>query len=362
MAEILHVEEAKFWLPSEFLTDQEDILLKNIHEIPEYREESGWKVWRYENIEMDASEYNLNKNKKPNNFNQVVELTRQLGIQQKQRGGYGNNGIVGSPQSTLSQFNCHFGYSSGSSNGGSPNGASKVSSPTTQFAPGGNSLDLIYQAAAQVAQMKIKGGNGNNSSVVYNSFIQQLREEQILKHQQQHRGNLWSSNQSKNGSICQQPNHNGFTELNVGAYLENDQSSWPSLQYVMQKNIHKNCGNRPMLQNGGSGNGYFNSVKKSSAGTGVFLPRHFENNHIQYRANKKTGCSTTSFHGRGEMNNAHVSGGGCGQPKWQPSRTGGLYSDYDVQLAQKNAMLLHQMNARHVTLGHELGLPQEWTY
>ncbi|GAA0141460.1 hypothetical protein LIER_02597 [Lithospermum erythrorhizon] len=340
-------DEGEFWLPAEFLSD-EDILMSNKDNLNNNKNLNNFHF---------PSEFPFDFDQVVNSTNvedHLVELTRQLSLhkshQNYQRGNYAK---VGSPQSTLFQFG-------GSSNGGSPNDPSQVSSPTSHFAPASNSSDLIYQAAAQVARLKIK--QALNNSVLYNAYVQRVREEQILKHQQQ-RENVWSNNQSKD-FVIQQQKQNGFSGVNVGAYLENEKSVWPSLQCMMQQNQQKRSGN------GGSGNGHLSNVKKPSAGTGVFIPRLYGscineiNGGFETRKNKMTG-STTSLHGLGERSYPHVIGGGHALPQWQPRRGGGLCSDYELQLAHKNAMLMHQRSShlhQQVAISHELGLPQEWTY
>ncbi|KAG9138817.1 hypothetical protein Leryth_007448 [Lithospermum erythrorhizon] len=198
-----------------------------------------------------------------------------------------------------------------------------------------------------------------NNSVLYNAHVQRVREEQILKHQQQ-RENVWSNNQSKD-FIIQQQKQNGFSGVNVGAYLENEKSVWPSLQCMMQQNQQKRSGN------GGSGNGHLSNVKKPSAGTGATLLYGSSLMKLSglNRKIKMTGCSTTSLHGLGERSYPHAIGGGHALPQWQPRRGGGLCSDYELQLAHKNAMLMHRRSShlhQQVAISHELGLPQEWTY
>lgn len=66
--------------------------------------------------------------------------------------------LSGSPQSTLIQVGSWSGQSTMSSNG-SPNGPSQVSSPpTTPLGVNNDAWDLIYQAAGQVARLKMNGG------------------------------------------------------------------------------------------------------------------------------------------------------------------------------------------------------------
>lgn len=66
-------------------------------------------------------------------------------------------GLAGSPQSTLSGIGSWSGRSGGSSDG-SPNGSTRVPSPTTTpFSAGNDAWDVLYAAAGQVARLKMNG-------------------------------------------------------------------------------------------------------------------------------------------------------------------------------------------------------------
>lgn len=72
--------------------------------------------------------------------------------------------VSGSPQSTLTKVGSWSGRSTMSSNG-SPNGPSQVSSPpTTPLAVENDPWELIYQAAGQIARLKMSGADGFNSN------------------------------------------------------------------------------------------------------------------------------------------------------------------------------------------------------
>lgn len=63
--------------------------------------------------------------------------------------------VSGSPQSTLSGIGSWSGRSGGSSEG-SPNGSTRVPSPTTTPFPAGNDAwEVLYEAAGQVARLKM---------------------------------------------------------------------------------------------------------------------------------------------------------------------------------------------------------------
>lgn len=68
-------------------------------------------------------------------------------------------GLVGSPQSTLTGFGSWSGRSAGSGDG-SPNGYSRVPSPsTTPFDENNDPWEVIYAAAGQVARLKINNNH-----------------------------------------------------------------------------------------------------------------------------------------------------------------------------------------------------------
>lgn len=63
--------------------------------------------------------------------------------------------VSGSPQSTLSGIGSWSGRNGGSSEG-SPNGSTRVPSPTTTPFPAGNDAwEVLYEAAGQVARLKM---------------------------------------------------------------------------------------------------------------------------------------------------------------------------------------------------------------
>lgn len=66
--------------------------------------------------------------------------------------------MAGSPQSTLAGIGSWSGRSGGGSSDGSPNGSTRVPSPTTvPFSGGNDAWDVLYAAAGEVARLKMNG-------------------------------------------------------------------------------------------------------------------------------------------------------------------------------------------------------------
>ncbi|KAF5736614.1 hypothetical protein HS088_TW14G00759 [Tripterygium wilfordii] len=302
--------------------------------------------------------------------------------------------MAGSPESTL----IGAGNWSVSSNG-SPSG---VSSPMTQFGEGYNGWDLIYEAAGQVAKLKMtneapkvhssnfqareplgpsrsqnpvtpvrgtsQSGFTRNVSQM-NLQYQRARLEQLLKQQQQKQcASVWARQVDLNQRLQNQQIQNGGERafgfesgmcghpVTVGA----PQSTWPRLQQSPLRQSPQFAGHSQRLKPGmkttvGSGS----VVKRECAGTGVFLPRRFGNNPEPL---KRTGCSTAilpakvvhalnmSFDGM----NAHS--------HTQPSFNTVLPSDYDALVARRYAILSLQKRMLQQENHELLRLPQEWTY
>ncbi|XP_028097138.1 uncharacterized protein LOC114296998 isoform X2 [Camellia sinensis] len=302
--------------------------------------------------------------------------------------------LSGSPQSTLSAFE-------------SPNGPSPPTTP-----PGGNndSWDLIYEAAGQVARLKMNDEgppkprgllgppwslappplkNINTSfyanqclshNLSQSNHFEQARHDQMMKHQcssliwgRQTREGLFSQQnqlqqqmmgQNRGGRVV---NGGGF-ENNNGRYarpLGLPQSAWPPLQvqhknHQAQPSQHGSSGMRAVFL-GGSG------VKRECAGTGVFLPRRYGNNTTEPR--KKTGCSTALLPARVvqalNKNFDHMTVQAQVQAQAQARSNGSFIPDYDtLMMPRANAALTHQNRILRPEGGmnHELSLPQEWTY
>ncbi|KAG4962268.1 hypothetical protein JHK84_039365 [Glycine max] len=296
-------------------------------------------------------------------------------------------GLAGSPQSILSGIGSWSGRSGGSGDG-SPNGSSRVASPTTTPFEGSNdALDVLYAAAGQVARLKMNdevsskfdfqsrgvlGGlpppvaaenaffaNQGVSQVRY----QQVRTEQVLKQQC---GSVWGRQEKANWATQQhhQPQVQnrvrvlrefGYDYEAVNCTHVLPHSAWHPLQ-VKDQNTQQvpyfGSGSRPGLQ-GGSG-----VTKRGCAGTGVFLPR-------QYGAPPPESRKQTAAPVLVPAKVIHALNLKIDDLNSQPRFLGAFDVDYDALLARRNALLLQQKLSmlREEAANYEaLSLPQEWTY
>ncbi|XP_061343573.1 uncharacterized protein LOC133289602 [Gastrolobium bilobum] len=300
-------------------------------------------------------------------------------------------GLTGSPQSTLSGIGSWSVRSAGSGDG-SPNGSSRVPSPTP-FSAADDNWDVIYAAAGQVARLKMNrdaskfdfqnrgllgGGvlpppiaaenlaaalfaNQSLSQVQY----QRLRQEQVLKQQC---GSVWGRQGKASWSTQQQQQQQqqqvqnrvrefGYEYESVNSTRPLPQSAWHHPLQVKPQNQqilpHGGSGSRPVSQ-GGSG------VKRGCAGTGVFLPRQYGAPPPESR--KKTSCAPVLLPAKviHALNlNIDDLNATC-HPRF--SSTFGV--DYDALLARRNALLMQQKLSvrREEAANYEIRLPQEWTY
>ncbi|XAR66226.1 hypothetical protein NMG60_11012376 [Bertholletia excelsa] len=298
----------------------------------------------------------------------------------------------GSPQSTLGAVE---------SWSGSSNGPSQVPSPPTT-PPGGDNdaWDLIYAAAGQVARLKMNGGEGppgsrgflghsrsvappptksfNTGSYAHRCFPHDLSQTQIFEHARQNQvlkqqcSSVWGRPVQKNQFQQQVMSlnrggrvHGGGEFMTNGRYARPvglSQSAWPPLQVQNQDPPNRTA------QMGGSGmRAVFlggSGVKRGCAGTGVFLPRRFGNSPSESR--KKPGCSTALLPERVvQALNKNLDHMTVQAPSQPPARFNtDFVPDYDTMMARRNSFLTQQRSLRpEGAMTHDsLCLPQEWTY
>lgn len=301
-------------------------------------------------------------------------------------------GLAGSPQSILSGIGSWSGRSGGSGDG-SPNGSSRVPSPTTTpFKASNDAWDVLYEAAGQVARLKMYGdvssklefqnrgvlGGLPPHAVAGNAFLanqgisqvryQQVRAEQLLKQQQQQQcGSVWAK-QGKASWVTQQHQAQvqnrvrdlcefGYDYEGVKCARPLPHSAWHPLQVKQQNHQvpHFGSGSRPGLQAGSGVN------KRGCAGTGVFLPRQYGAPPPESR--KKTNCATPVLVPAKVIHALNLNIDDLNAAS-QPRFSGAFGVDYDALLARRNALLLQQKLSlrREEAANYELRLPQEWTY
>lgn len=284
-----------------------------------------------------------------------------------------SQGLVGSPQSTLTGIGSWSGRS-GVSGDGSPNGYSRVPSPsTTPFEENNDPWDVIYAAAGQVARLKMNNNSNNQvsqfdyqnnrgldthprASASFNQVQQQVRPKQQC-------GSVWGRQVKPNWLVQQQQQlqaRNRGCEFGLESVNMNVKCTrplcLPPLQVQHQNNRVQFGGSGSRVVPGGS------SVKRACGGTGVFLPRHYE---APSEPRKKTGCAPVLVPAKvvhalnlniDELN-------GTSQTRFSNA----FAVDYEAILARRNALLMQQMKQRlsvrrEEATNYEIRLPQEWTY
>ncbi|CAI0412195.1 unnamed protein product [Linum tenue] len=329
-------------------------------------------------------------------------LTQQLSFKSQK-----NRVVVGSPESTLNGL----GSMSVSSNG-SPNGASSPTTTTTPspFGAKNDTWDLIYEAAGQVARLKMAtaSSNGGASSKSCSNFQgipssgsfyplshnipQHMAQNQQLRHehaapkgqwpsvwerqqlQQQVKAANWQKFQPPQPQIsCSK----GVYESGRFVVRPPPQPlpAWPPLQtnraqYNQNQTLaSSNLGTRASA--GYVGGGFGSNSKRECAGTGVFLPRRYSNPTVDSKKKPApSACSAVLLpakvvHALNLNMEETASYSGQGQSRINAS----FAADYAVLLARRNALLAQQqqkraMLAESALISHEIGaaLPQEWTY
>ncbi|MCD7453827.1 hypothetical protein HAX54_022287 [Datura stramonium] len=404
-------EEPEFWLPSQFLTDDEIHMGRgNLLKMKGRKKEfSDLNFYFHTKCPHDFAPPVLGSpvesfvgstGTESDEEDALAGLTRQLNratlssnLPQHQ---IEKNWVYsGSPQSTLTQIGSGSCRSSGSSNG-SPNGPSQVSSPpTTPFGVQNDAWNLIYEAAGQVARLRMHGWLGltrNNqgipprsvhpvhpsasmkspNSCFTNTHFEQARRAQMGRQQ----SSCILNRQVTNGWFSKQPdcgNRGIRSRSEFGRFVESNQcgrvvggdSGLPleqKIQYQRQVGPGMRVGH---LNNAGG------VVKKRKcAGTGVFLPqRYCSQNPAGFR--KNPGCSTAWLPARvvESLNTDNINDFNA-IPQHQPHTPTqqwlhtGFLSCADILMARRNALLAQQRRNLQPegSMNFEMRLPQEWTY
>ncbi|KAE8671934.1 WAS/WASL-interacting protein family member 2, putative isoform 2 [Hibiscus syriacus] len=364
------MDDAEFWLPAEFLADDDGIMkkgnLKNENdgktgteswasshgfpsELP-YEFDSFGSVSALSSPVESVVESTETESSDEDEF--LAGLTRRLAYSTSQKltvatlssdKNEKNGALASSPRSTLSGL----AYLLSSSNN-SPIGPSQVPSPsTTPFCAQNDTWDLIYTAAGQVARLRLSNEVPKYTNFSHGYMLKLLELEwRMFVLARDFRNRTTAFVGFFNGRQVKASNWQaqGRIRNNVvgGRPLGLPQSSWPPLQVQsqpkqLQSQNHPGSGMRPMFIHGSRG------VKRECAGTGVFIPR----------------CSTALLPAKvvqalnlnfPNTNNRHV------QPRFDP----GFASSYDALVARRNALLTQAR--RNYRQEGSLNLPQEWTY
>ncbi|XP_021289286.1 uncharacterized protein LOC110420335 [Herrania umbratica] len=409
MADVL--DDGEFWLPPEFLTDDDLFLDKskaeNNHKNPKDGfglELDGSKSWFPYEFRHGFGSFGFSSDlsspiesvvgsteTESDEEDYLAGLTRQMAHSTLEDDPRRNDRVFASenskgwvlsrsPQSTLCAIGSGCGCKQGSSRG-SPNCQSRVSSP-----PG--TWDLLYAAAGEVARMRMNeesyGGFNNrgllgpparkpspnldvsgyyppHQSLSHQKLqaaqFQQLKQQQLMKQQN---ASVW-------GVQKQQHQHHHHVVQNRGRNSNSNRplglspSAWPPLQQPQQQQ------QQPQPQNGSGMRAVFlgnPTAKRECAGTGVFLPRRIG---TPGETRKKPACSTVLLPARVvQALNLNLDEIGA-QPQLHPRFNASFTADSDAALRLRsggNVFSNHkQRNFRpQQGMSQEVRLPQEWTY
>lgn len=285
--------------------------------------------------------------------------------------------MAGSPQSTLAGIGSWSGRSGGGSSEGSPNGSTRVPSPTTvPFSGGNDAWDVLYAAAGEVARLKMNGevkrgvlgglpsptmAENRAGAVFVNPNASHVQYQQV----KQERDSIWARHafaqaqaqaQAHVKAIQAQVQNRVYDYEGVECTRAMPRSAWHSPIQVKNQNnpvYFNGSGLRTGLQRG-------SGVKRGCGGTGVFLPRPYGTPLPESR--KKTSCAPVLVPAKViHALNLNINDFNGGR---QPRFSNDFGVDYDALLARRNALLMQQRlrMQREEAASYESRLPQEWTY
>ncbi|XP_023731624.1 uncharacterized protein LOC111879402 isoform X1 [Lactuca sativa] len=337
------MDDGMFWLPTEFLTD-DDVLVdfksgRNKGTSTMYGPDSDLSspvesVMGSTETESDEEDY----------LNELSRKLAQSTLEDNYWKTENSSGLEshhskstsvmsGSPQSTL--CGCKQTTSSRSTNRLSP--APPVTHTETAW-------DLLYAAAGEVARLRMADSNRNHIAPQAprripspNFQLQQLQAAQQLKqqqhqHQQQHYQQFIPPTRGRTSGGNMKP-----AALPL--------SAWPTLQQSQQQ-LPPGSGMRAVFL----GNP---TTKRECTGTGVFLPRQI--GAPAEPPKKRAGCSTVLLPERVlhalNLNLEAQNGSNGGRPCY----------DYDAEMRHRRSVLVAEQQRRR-QVEKDLRLPHEWTY
>ncbi|XP_075104498.1 uncharacterized protein LOC107775635 isoform X1 [Nicotiana tabacum] len=397
-----NLDDYEFWLPSQFLTDDDLLMDFNINSTGERNNGARDFQHRFNpfglhsdlnspvesavgsvDTECDEEEY-------------ITELTRKMAHSTLHDSGFGYQNtkgwsLSGSPQSTL----C--GCKQGSRNE-SPNCTSQATSPPPMN-QNDRAFDLIYAAADEVARLRIMEdaagfyqtktgltatpektstvpiapnkskqffGSLNSNQLSYQQLqvaqFQRLKQQQIMK-QGQGQG-VVGSGKGGFGQYMVNQNHQKLGQSRgqngVARPMNSSISGWPTLQQSQQQQPGSGM-HAVFLGNPGP--------KKERAGTGVFLPRNIG---TQTETKKKPAGNTTvllpdrvvqalnlNLEAMDARSKPQV------QPRCYNGGNGSIPAsgpNYRNNTQQRNNNRTENTYSQRATMPQELLLPQDWTY
>ncbi|KAL9226644.1 hypothetical protein vseg_002432 [Gypsophila vaccaria] len=387
MGESMEAENAAFWLPKHFLTDDDFLssTTKSNKDIPGFGSGFGFGSDPFDSpVSSTDNDENNNNIINDDDVSLLSHLTRHLArtslhdTHPSKHSSSDRSWVYStSPQSTLTGFGTGW-----SSTNRSPTGPSRVPSPPlTPELQNDAAWDLLYEAAGQVARLKMNaiaaqlshnggllgvprhscgrgGGGGGGFTPANHSLYNKQYEEMNWAHH-----NNCGNNHHQQRRSC-------------GGALGLPQTAWPPLATRQHhNNNHHNRQTsgvhmRGLYQGGGGGANtrtvgptMGGGVKRQSAGTGVFLPRRVttspprhHHQHTEFRRKPNVAVEEASL-------KPHLRYGGAG------------FTDHDLMMARRNVILGQQRRnliARNegnnngagamVGPGHEIRLPSDWTY
>ncbi|CAI9783292.1 unnamed protein product [Fraxinus pennsylvanica] len=382
------LDEGKFWLPPQFLTD--DLLIDGQNKIHQTKKTDdfsfafGNSFGPFSDLSSPVESVMGSTETESDEDDYMTELTRKIAqstIQDSRYSVENKKGwwVSGSPQSTLCSVMGRCGCNPGSGLR-SPNCLSKVPSPPDAYRENPTSLDLLSAAAEEVARMKTMEEINGFHSTNYRVGVDGL----LVPHRIHGAATVPSKNPNRCSDFYPNYTHLSSQHIQVTQFLQlKEQQMIKQPQHGQMK-----CGYPQMVQNGGRPNELSidalstvqqsqkqqqpgsgmralflgdPGTKKERTGTGVFLPRRVG---APTETRKKPGCSTVLLPDRVvQALNLNLES----MDPQPPNRANGNFTpDYAAAVKYRNNVVMAQQrkNQRSVPVTNQdhLRLPQEWTY
>ncbi|XP_074287281.1 uncharacterized protein LOC141612414 [Silene latifolia] len=357
MADIKEAENAAFWLPPHFLTEEKPSNDPKMNPKSYDLFDSGFWSDPFESPDYDE---NINQNDDALLLSHLTRHFSHTSLHNNKSTTPEKPRLYStSPQSTLSGFGSGNGRSGYSSNG-SPTGPSP---PLTPNLKNDAAWDLLYEAAGEVARLKINAmaAQMNNNR----GLLGAPRHTSCFEPSRHHHLNAYNNQELKwtqksNNCEC--------------GYLQPRRSSgvaWIQSQPNHHRNQHRPTVVANSMYQGRSGmvGPTMEGVKPRSTGTGVFLPRRISTsppprprNYQQQPQPQRSVLRvkpTVAIPDRYEEANQN----------FQSRLTAAKFpTDHEIMWARRNVILGQQRKtetkttATMVGQGQELSLPNDWTY